>query len=96
MKKLLVLSAFAAVSAFAADYTGLIMDASCSTKEAMKGNVDCAARCIKNGQPAVLVMEDGKIYKIKEQDKVTAHAGHKVTITGKLDGETLSVESVKM
>ena len=96
MKKILVLSAFAAVSAFAADYTGTIMDAACSTKEAMKGNAECAASCIKRGQPAVLVSEDGKIYKIKEQDKVTAHAGHKVTITGKLDGETLSVESVKM
>ena len=96
MKKLLVLSAFAAISAFAADFTGHVMDVSCSTKAAMKGNVDCAARCIKGGQPAVLVTEEGKIYKIKEQDKVTAHAGHKVTITGKLDGETISVDSVKM
>lgn len=96
MKKLLVLSAFAAVGAFAADFSGHIMDAACSTKPAMKGNVACAEKCIKGGQAAVLVTEDGKVYKIKEQDKVTAHAGHKVTITGKLDGETISVDSVKM
>jgi len=44
----------------------------------------------------VLVTEEGKIYKIAEQDKVAAHAGHKVTITGKVDGETISVDSVKM
>ena len=96
MKKLLALSAFAAMSAFAADFTGHIMDVACSTKPAMKGNVECAAKCIKGGQAAVLVTEDGKIYKIAQQDKVTAHAGHKVTITGKLDGETLTVDSVKM
>jgi hypothetical protein len=46
--------------------------------------------------PAVLVTSDGKIYKIADQDKVVAHAGHKVTITGTLDGDTLKVESVKM
>ena len=96
MKKTLVIFAFAAMSAMAADFTGYVMDASCSTKPAMKGNEACAARCIKGGQPAVLVTEEGKIYKIADQDKVTAHAGHKVTITGKLDGETISVDSVKM
>jgi hypothetical protein len=72
------------------------MDTSCASKPAMKGNEACAARCIKGGSPAVLVTEEGKIYKIAEQDKVTAHAGHKVTITGKVDGDTINVESVKM
>ena len=96
MKKALVMFAFAAASAMAADVTGYVMDESCSTKPAMKGNEACAARCIKGGQKAVLVTEEGKIYKIAEQDKVTAHAGHKVTITGKVDGDTINVESVKM
>jgi len=96
MKKALVMFAFAAASAMAADVTGYVMDESCSTKPAMKGNEACAARCIKGGQKAVLVTEEGKVYKIAEQDKVTAHAGHKVTITGKVDGDTINVESVKM
>jgi hypothetical protein len=96
MKKALVMFAFAAASAMAADVTGYVMDESCSTKPAMKGNEACAARCIKGGQKAVLVTEEGKIYKIADQDKVAAHAGHKVTITGKIDGETINVETVKM
>jgi hypothetical protein len=96
MKKALLMFAFAAASAMAADVTGYVMDESCSTKPAMKGNEACAARCIKGGQKAVLVTEEGKVYKIAEQDKVTAHAGHKVTITGKVDGDTINVESVKM
>ncbi len=85
-----------AVSSFAADFKGFVQDESCSTKPAMKGNADCSKRCIDRGQKAVLVTEDGKIYKIAEQDKIKEHAGHNVTITGKLDGETISIESVKM
>ena len=43
-----------------------------------------------------LVTEEGKVYKIANQDKVTAHAGHKVTISGTIDGDTIKAESVKM
>jgi hypothetical protein len=41
-------------------------------------------------------VSDGKVYKISNQDKVVAHAGHMVTITGTMDGDTIEVESVKM
>ena len=85
-----------AATGMAADFKGFVEDTSCSTKPGMKDDAECAAKCIKGGAAAVLVTEEGKIYKIAEQDKVTAHAGHKVTITGKLDGETIMVESVKM
>jgi len=95
MKKALLMFAFAAASAMAADVTGYVMDESCSTKPAMKGNEACAARCIKGGSPAVFV-SDGKVYKISNQDKVTAHAGHKVTLSGTMDGDTIKVDSVKM
>ena len=85
-----------AVSSFAADFKGFVQDEKCSTKPAMKDNAACAKKCIDGGDHAVLVTPDGKIYKIADQDKVKAHAGHNVTITGKLDGETLSVEKVTM
>ena len=41
-------------------------------------------------------MPGPQVYKIADQDKVTEHAGQKVTITGKMDGDTIKVESVKM
>ena len=85
-----------AVSSFAADFKGFVQDESCASKPAMKGNAECSKKCIDGGQKAVLVTPDGKIYKIAEQDKVKAHAGHNVTITGKLEGDTLSVEKVTM
>src|SRR4051812_7876821 len=99
MKKVLAVFAFAALSAMAADWTGYIADATCSKNAAKAGADDhaaCAAKCIKGGAAAVLVTADGKVYKIADQDKVTAHAGHKVTITGKMDGDTIKVDSVKM
>ncbi len=96
MKKVIAGFALCALSAMAADFTGTIMDTKCSTNEKMRDNAACAARCIKGGDPAVLVTADGKIYKIADQAKVVEHAGHKVTITGSLDGDTLKVESVKM
>ena len=85
-----------AASSLAADFKGFVQDESCSTKPAMKGNAACAEKCIKGGSAAVLVTPDGKIYKIAEQDKITAHAGHNVTVTGNLKGDTISVEKVTM
>jgi hypothetical protein len=99
MKKVLAVFAFCAMSAMAAEWTGYIVDASCAGKKedhgAAEDHAACAARCIKGGAPAVLV-SDGKVYKISNQDKVVAHAGHKVTISGTMDGDTIEVESVKM
>jgi hypothetical protein len=99
MKKVLAVFAFCAMSAMAAEWTGYISDAACAGKKEDHGasadHAACAARCIKGGSPAVLV-SDGKVYKIANQDKVVAHAGHKVTITGTADEDTITVESVKM
>ena len=96
MKKLMVVFGFAAVSAFAADVTGFVMDKKCSANKAMVGNEACAKRCIGGGSEAVLATEDGKIYTIANQDKIKDHAGHKVTDTGKVEGDKITVESVKM
>jgi hypothetical protein len=100
MKKMLAVLAFSAVGAFAADWTGYIVDASCAgrqgAKSASEDHSGCAEKCIKGGAAAVLVNSEGKVFKIANQDKVTAHAGHKVTITGKMEGDTITVENVKM
>jgi len=84
-----------AASGMAAEVKGFVQDTSCSTKAAMKDNAECAKKCIKNGDPAVLVAEDGKIYKIVNQDKITSHAGENVTVTGSVKGDSITVESVK-
>jgi hypothetical protein len=89
-----------AVGALAEDFTGYISDANCAAKQGKKAaseaHAACAQGCIKKGTAAVLVTPEGKVYKLDDQAKVVDHAGHKVTITGSLDGDTIKVDSVKM
>ncbi len=61
----------------------------------MKDNAQCAAKCIKGGSPAVLVAEDGTIYKIANQDKIVSHAGEKVTVVGDVKDGTITISEVK-
>jgi Protein of unknown function (DUF5818) len=91
----LVLVAGFSTGAMAAEFKGYIIDQQCSTKAAMKGNAECAAKCIKGGSPAVLVTDDGKVYKIADQAKVTPMAGKQVTINGTMTGDTITVASIK-
>jgi hypothetical protein len=98
MKKLALAFAVCAVSAFAADMTGYVSDAKCAAdaaKAESDAHANCAAACAKKGAELVFV-SGGKVYKVDSQDKVKAHAGHKVTISGKVEGDTLKVDSVKM
>ena len=94
MKKLLAVFAFCAASAMAADVTGYIIDKSCSGKKEMMGDEACAKRCIGRVSPAVLATEDGTVYNISNQDKAVPMAGKKVTVTGKVDGDTITVDTI--
>ena len=77
---------------------GYIVDQSCSKKgKGMWNNAECVARCVRDGDKIVLVTEDGKIFQISNQDKVTPDSfGQVVTLIGKMDGDTITVETVKM
>jgi hypothetical protein len=98
MKKLTTVAALAlglAAIGMAAEFKGFVEDTKCAGMPEMKDDAQCAQKCIKGGSPAVLVGEDGKIYKIADQAKIVPHAGMKVTVTGTLKGDTISVDSVK-
>jgi hypothetical protein len=97
----LVMLVFAiSLVAMAEEWSGYISDSKCAeskgAKVASDAHAGCAQGCIKKGSAAVLVTPEGKIYKIHNQDAVTEHAGHKVTITGKMDGDSITVSDVKM
>jgi len=102
MRKLgsiLLAVAFLAALSLAADDTkpqtiaGTITDAKCAPKV----GGDCAKKCIEKGEKAVLVTDsDKKVLKIDNQDAVTAHAGHHVSVTGTVKGDTLHVDKVAM
>jgi hypothetical protein len=95
MRKLLIMGALSAFPALAADWTGYIIDKSCASQKGMRGDVDCAQSCLRRGDPAVFVTEDGKIYTISNQAKVIPSAGKKVTMTGTIKDDVITVETIK-
>jgi hypothetical protein len=96
MKMGIALLLLVPAGALAADFSGYVIDQACAQKPSMKGSEACARKCIKGGSPAVLLSADGKVYKLDDQAKAAEHAGHKVKITGKLDGDTVKVETIKI
>ena len=96
----LVLTLGAAFFAFGADgsWTGYISDSQCGVKGADAKHADCAAKCVKeHGAKYVFVNDaDKKVYAIDAQDKVAAHAGHHVTVTGTVSGDSLKLDTVSM
>jgi hypothetical protein len=97
MKKLAMMCAFA-VSGFAATYTGYISESHCGAKhmDGSKKAEACVRKCVEGGSKPVFVTEDKKILQISDTSKVMDHLGHKVTVTGTIDGDTLKVDEVKM
>ena len=99
MKKAFVLFALVSMSAFAAEFSGTVSDAHCGAKHiaATKADQACAQKCVKGGADAVLVTSDSKVLKIDaaSKEKIMPFLGKKVTIDGSLNGDSLTVESVK-
>lgn len=87
-----------AFAAAAGEFTGHISDSKCGATHSdhSEKSIKCVNGCVKNGgQKPVFVTEDGKVVKIANPDKVMGHLGHEVKITGKMEGDTLTVEGVR-
>jgi hypothetical protein len=92
------IGALLAASALAESMSGTISDANCGAKHAAAAASDtaCAKSCVKRGAAPVLV-SDGKVYKISadSKDKVADLVGMKVTVNGKVDGDTVTIETAE-
>ena len=98
-KNLLALSlgmALSAAMAFAGTWTGYVSDAKCGAKHNTGSDADvaCVKGGIKGGSEAVLVVGD-KVVTIANKEKVAEFYGKKVTVTGSLSEEKLTVETAK-
>ena len=87
-----------ATMAMGADLKGTISDAKCAKAhaDASEKSMKCVNACVKKGVAPVLVTEDGKILKIHNADSVNDHLGHKVTVSGKVDGDSIHIDKVTM
>ena len=90
----------AAVLTLGADgsWTGYISDSHCGAKGTNEKHAECASKCVKEkGAKYVFVNDaDHKVYAIDAQDKVAAHAGHHVTVSGAIDGDNLKLSDISM
>ena len=96
MKKAGMILMMMAGAAFAGEYTGVVSEDHCGAqhKESSEAAVRCVTSCIKGGAKPVLVV-DGKVVKFTNPEKVTEpFYGKKVTVTGDMKGETLTVASI--
>jgi hypothetical protein len=109
MKKSIAIAAFAAMSsmtAMAAEWTGYISDTKCAAAGSKASTAaewikpeafeSCVKQCVKAGSPAVFVTLDNKMIKFDAAsiEKVTPMLGHKVTVTGKLDGGLMKIDTI--
>jgi hypothetical protein len=98
MRKLLVVVSLFSAVAMAETITGTVSDEKCGAKHTAASAKDksCVETCVKGGAAAVIVSGD-KIYKLAadSQDKVKSHLGEKVTVNGKVEGDTITVDTVE-
>src|SRR6266513_3402790 len=91
---LLVLFAFYTMPALAATtLTGMVTDDMCGARHMMPGKPDavCARACIKRGAKWALASGDKTYILSGKSSEFDALAGQKVTVTGELSGNTLTV-----
>ncbi len=96
MKKLFVVCLFVlallATSAFAEQMTGVFTCSKC--KHTDESAATCAKTCVKNGVPPVFISSDNKTFKIANPKKIGDVYGKKVTVEGKVTGETLKIDKI--
>jgi hypothetical protein len=98
MKRLVLLCvvmlAIASVTLAAADMTGLVTCSKCRHTEVK--DMTCATSCLRSGLPALFYEQaTQKFYKVSNQDSVKPHYGTRVVVTGKVDGDSLTVATIK-
>ncbi|MGA3186592.1 MAG: hypothetical protein ABSF22_05715 [Bryobacteraceae bacterium] len=101
MKKLLAafaLTAIGSMSAFAGEWSGYIADSKCKHVDGTADHIACTQKCVKGGADVVFVSSDNTVLKIDKDSlaKVQPHLGHKVNITGNVEGDTLKIDTIKM
>ena len=78
--------------------SGWVTDANCAAKkDADLSNGDCAKKCAEKGVKLVFVSDnERKVYQVDNQDSLKGHEGHHVSVTGKVENDTLHVDKLAM
>jgi hypothetical protein len=101
MKKVtlvVTVGAIFAAAGLAETLSGTVGDSMCGAKHeaAAASDVACIKKCVKGGASPIIISL-GKVYQLsaESQKKAMPLLGDKVTVTGKLDGDTFDIASVR-
>ena len=103
MKRFVIAASVFSALAFAETWNGTLVDVMCKGKDLAGHTTKCALGCAKSG--FAVVLSDGKFLKLDEGGNGKALAALKATekekdlkvkVTGKLDGETIQVDSLAL
>jgi hypothetical protein len=92
---ILFVSGSVSVAAEKGKWTGWLSDAKCAANGAKASHKGCSIKCVESGQAIVFVAEDKKVYKLQGVDKVKSMVGDRVSLSGSMDGDTITVDSAK-
>jgi hypothetical protein len=91
--------ASATVNAATMTMTGEVSDSMCGASHPIKDAAACTRACVAKGADYVLVVND-KVYTLKSTNAQKAElsklAGMKATVTGDVNGNTVTIASLKM
>lgn len=100
MKLILSLAAALALGAMGllgadGSWTGTISDSMCGASHGSTPAKQCTTGCVKKGAKYVIVVGD-KVYSISNQDNpgLAKYAGENVKVTGKMEGETITISKI--
>ena len=103
MKRIVIAACVFSALAFGETWNGTLVDVMCKGKDLASHTKKCALGCAKSGYAVVL--SDGKFLKLDEGGNGKALAALKATekekdlkvkVTGKLEGETIQVDSLAL
>jgi hypothetical protein len=77
-------------------WNGVVSDSHCGLKhsKASAQAAACVEKCVAGGAKYVFV-SGGKLYQIEPQDKFKGMGGKAVTVKGRIEGDTITAESVE-
>ena len=85
-----------ALGAYSQTLTGTISDEHCGAKHVAASDADaaCVKKCMAGGAAAVFIAGD-KVYKIENQEAAKGFEGQKVSLDGKMTGDSIHIDTIK-
>ena len=76
-------------------WTGVVSDSHCGLKhsKASAAAATCVEKCVSGGAKYVFV-SGKKLYQVEPQEKFQGMGGKEVTVTGTMEGDKITVDSV--